>query len=159
MLTIAARTPDHGKLFPWRFIVIGPDARPAFAALLHAAVRQSRGAASDVEPAAVTQFAMQAPCLIAVVSAPVQPHKIPLHEQVISAGAVTMNLLHAAHAHGFVASWLTGWASTDPHVKTGLGLSPEEGLVAFVFIGHPEQPLEERPRPDVAGLTTHWTGG
>lgn len=163
ILTIAARTPDHGKLFPWRFIVIPPDARDAFEALLVSAwqvdhpaeVAQAADAGSG--RAAIREFAHQAPTLVVVVSTPHRASPIPLWEQQLSAGAACMNLLHAAHAHGFAAGWLTGWAATSERVRGAFG-STDDAIAGFVFIGTPARALQERPRPTVDQVVRVWHG-
>lgn len=156
ILALALRTPDHGKLAPWRMIVIGDDQRGAFAALLKAAwVAENPGAAGQ-DLSALDQFAHQAPTLVVLASTPVSPSKIPLWEQQLSAGAVAMNLLHATHAHGFVASWLTGWAAYSPNVSAAFGLGDGDRIVGYFFIGTPAGELTERPRPDPVAVINHW---
>jgi nitroreductase len=155
ILEIAARTPDHGKLFPWRFVVI--DDRTAFAALLVDAFRAEKPEAKAVEIEKLEQFAHQAPTLVAVLSSPRIPSPIALWEQELSAGAVCQNLLAATTASGFVGGWLTGWPSTSEAVRDALGAAPEK-VAGFVFIGTPARDLDERPRPDMATLVKHWPG-
>jgi nitroreductase len=153
ILSLALRTPDHGKLFPWRFIKIND--RSAFAGLLE---RAFVAANADMRPAqieAAVAPAYMAPTLIALLFAPQPSAKIPLGEQQMSVGAVGMNLLHAAHAHGFVASWITGWASYDPTVRAAL-CEDDQQVAGFFFIGTPGQPLEERPRPEPASIIRQW---
>lgn len=157
MVEIAARTPDHGKLAPWRFIVIGAEQRAAFADMLEAAYRIDRPEAGRLEIEAVQQFAHQAPTLVAVLSSPRESH-IPLWEQELSAGAAVMNLLHAANAHGFVGGWLTGWAAFSPAVLAGLGGRAGERIAGFVFIGTPSRALDERPRPSLDAILSDWAG-
>ncbi|WP_137899274.1 nitroreductase [Sphingomonas sp. 2SG] len=153
MLAIAARTPDHGKLAPWRFVVI--DDRDALSRLLADAYRAERPQAPRGDLDALDQFARQAPTLVVVLSSPVTASPIPLWEQELSAGAATMNLLHAAHALGFAAGWLTGWPTFSDAVRDGLGAAPER-IAGFVFIGTPSRPLDERPRPEPARIISHW---
>jgi nitroreductase len=158
MFEIAARTPDHGKLAPWRFIHVAKDRRAAFHALLERAYRAGR----DEEPGrleleAVHRFAHQAPELVVVLSSPVASPKIPLWEQELSCGAASMNLLHAAHAIGFAAGWVTGWAAYSPTVLAGLGGREGERIAGFVFVGTPRVELEERPRPALDWVASEWT--
>ena len=155
ILAVAARVPDHGKLFPWRFVVI--EDRSAFADGLMAAYLAGKPDAGRLEQEAVAQFAAQAPCLVVVVSSP-RPSHIPLWEQELSVGALCQNLCFAAHANGFVANWLTGWAAYDEKVLALLGGAPRERIAGFFFIGSQAKPLEERPRPDLAAITSHWRG-
>ncbi len=153
MLQMAMRTPDHGKLFPWRFVTI--DDRAAFAELMHHAFAAANPEARSAQVEAAVAPAHMAPTLVALLFAPQPSAKIPLWEQQMSVGAVGMNLLHAAHAHGFVASWITGWASYDAYIRSAL-CQGDEQIAGFFFIGTPGQPLEERPRPDPASVTRHW---
>lgn len=156
ILSIATRTPDHGKLFPWRLVAIGADQRNAFAALLREALRAERPGASEREiDTVVNDFAYQAPTLVVVISAPRQDAKIPKWEQELSAGAVCMNLLHAVHAMGFVGGWLTGWAAYSDKVRNAFGTAPEQ-IAGFIFIGSPSRPLEERPRPEPEQVIGQW---
>ena len=145
ILSLAMRTPDHGKLFPWRFVKI--EDRSAFAALLEGAFLGANPEARPAQIEAAVAPALMAPTLIILLYAPQESAKIPEWEQQLSIGAVGMNLLHAAHAHGFVASWITGWAAYDPSVRAALCVGREQ-VAGFFFIGSPSQPLDERPRPD-----------
>jgi nitroreductase len=156
MLAIATRVPDHGKLAPWRFVVIDPEQREAFAELLKTAFRAQKPEAEDFELEAAEQFARQAPTLIVALSAPKPESHIPLWEQQLSAGAAVMNLLHAATAMGFGASWLTGWAAYDETVRAAVA-EPGERVAGFVFIGTPGRPLDERPRPKPEQVVRHWS--
>ena len=153
LLTAAARTPDHGKLEPWRFIVLE---KPALARL--ATMVPDRGAALGIDPdkitKAVDQFA-KADLAVAVVSCPKPSEKIPQIEQVYSAGAVCLALLNAALAAGWGANWLSGWASHDrTFVADGLGLAEHESIAGFIHIGTETNAPPERPRPDLAAITT-----
>jgi nitroreductase len=154
ILSAAMRVPDHGKLSPWRLIVI--EDRESFAVLLQNAFRAQRGAPDADDVSAIDQFARQAPTLVAVLSTPVEQSKIPIWEQHLSSGALCMNLIAAATAHGFVAGWITGWAAYDPHVLTALGGGMNDRITGFVFIGSPGRELEERPRPVYDEIVSHW---
>ncbi len=153
LLTIAARTPDHGKLEPWRFIVLGKAALTRLAREVPA-----RAAATD-QPEdktlkAVAQF-QNADLAVAVVASPKPSEKIPSIEQVYSAGAVCLSLLNAALASGWGANWLSGWASHDAtFVQTHLGLTDDETIAGFIHIGTETSPPPERPRPDIDAITT-----
>lgn len=155
MCAIACRTPDHGKLAPWRFVIVGADQRDAFAEVLRAAYLAERPEAKRLELESIEQFAHQAPALVVALSSPRTDSQIPLWEQELSAGAACMNLLHAAHAMGFAGGWLTTWAAFDDRVRDAFGAAPER-IAGFIFIGTPSRPLEERPRPDLADTVTHW---
>lgn len=155
ILTVAARTPDHGKLAPWRFVVVPDHARPALALKLGAILEAEKEGttARDIEAAA--QFATQAPTLVVVLSRPIAGHKIPVWEQELSAGAVCMNLLHATHALGYVGSWITGWPSYSPGVHKLLAAEGER-IAGFMFLGTVGRPLEERPRPEQEVIVSIW---
>lgn len=156
MLRIAARVPDHGKLAPWRFVIVPAEARDAFAAKLVAAYRAERPEAGRLEIEAMDSFARQAPVLVVVLSVPRPDSHIPLWEQELSAGAACMNLLHAATAMGFAGGWLTGWAAYSDAVRDLFGAAPER-IAGFVFIGTPSRPIEERPRPEMDTIVRKWT--
>lgn len=157
ILEVAMRTPDHGKLAPWRFVVVERDQRDALAALLHRALEENHADAGPAHHAKAEQFAQQGEALVVMLSAPVAGHKVPVWEQELAAGAAAMNLLHAAHALGFVGSWLTGWASYDPTVRAAFAQAPGERIVGFIFLGSPGVALQERPRPEPAALVRRWT--
>lgn len=151
ILTLGARTPDHGKLFPWRFVVLGPQSRADLArALAPLAERQP-----DPGKAAKVLTKLKAPPLsVLVISVPVTGHKVPVWEQELSAGAVCMNLEHAANALGYAASWITDWYSYDPQARALFGLGEGERVAGFIHIGTLAEAPLERPRPDLATLTT-----
>jgi nitroreductase len=157
ILQIAARTPDHGKLAPWRFVVVRDDQRDRLAQVITQAYLAERPQATKVEIDSLVQFAHQAPALVVVLSAPHATSKIPVWEQELSAGAACMNLLHAAHAQGFVGGWLTGWPAYSDAVRDAFGTAPER-IAGFMFLGTPERLLDERPRPDLATVVSEWAG-
>lgn len=153
LLEIAARSPDHGKLEPWRFIVLEKAALTRLADMV-----SNRAAAltteTDKTDKAIAQFAT-ADLVIAVISTPKESSKIPMIEQVYSAGAVCLALVNAALASGWGANWLSGWASHDRvFVRHGLGLSDHESVAGLIHIGTETTPPPERPRPNVPSLTT-----
>jgi nitroreductase len=157
ILSAAIRVPDHGKLAPWRFVVVGPDQRAALAALLVEAYRAEKPDAGRLEIEAMEQFAHQAPTLVVALSAPVAGSKIPVWEQELSSGAACMQLLNAAHALGFVGGWLTGWPAYSDRVRDAFG-SAGERIAGFIFIGSSSGDLEERPRPERSAVISHWQG-
>jgi nitroreductase len=158
ILEAAMRVPDHGKLNPWRFVIIPSDRRDALADLLQQAYRAANPGAGRIELEAMAQFAHQAPALVAVLSMPAQNSKIPVWEQELSAGAACMNLLVAAHAQGFVGSWLTGWPAYSDDVRQALGGGPQDRIAGFMFIGSPSRELDERPRPAYEAVVSTWKG-
>lgn len=157
ILTAAARVPDHGKLAPWRFVVIGKENREAFAEELVDALRAENPGATDIEIEGTYQFARQAPVIVAVLSRIAKGIKIPEWEQELSAGAACQNLLMAAHALGYHANWLTGWATYSPAVVSLLGGEEGDRCAGFIFIGTSSRPAEERPRPDLDAIAAVWS--
>jgi nitroreductase len=155
MLTLAARTPDHGKLHPWRFVTIAEDQRDAFEVVLRQALAADDPCASIAKHQKEHEFAHYAGQLVVLVSAPVRDHKIPVWEQELSCGAAGMNLLHAAHALGYVAGWVTGWRAYSERVASAF-CAPGERIAGFIFIGHAGRELEERPRPELADVVRAW---
>lgn len=153
MITMAARTPDHGKLFPWRFVII--EDRRAFSNLLQRAFAAANPGARPAQIEAACAMAFMAPMLITLTYAPQDSAKIPVWEQQLSAGAAAMNLLHAAHVHGFAANWITGWAAYDDVVGADLCEGPER-IAGFFFIGTAAGILEERPRPAMDDIIRRW---
>jgi len=154
VLRAGARVPDHGKLFPWRFIVFEGDGRERFADILVNTLSQ--------EGATPTQYGewrarvTAAPVLVAVISSARELIKIPLWEQELSAGAVCQNMLIAAHAMGFVGNWLTEWYAYHPVVKQKIGLKPGERIAGFIYIGTAKEDLQERPRPEMEKIVTRF---
>jgi len=158
ILAAATRVPDHGKLAPWRFVVVPAERREAFAALLERAYRAEHPDPGKVELEAVRQFALQAPTVIVALSSPAHDSHIPLWEQQLSAGAACMSLLWAAHAEGLVAGWLTGWAAYSDMVRDAMGGGEGDRIAGFLFIGTPTRPLDERPRPERDKVVRIWEG-
>jgi nitroreductase len=147
ILELGARTPDHGKLFPWRFVVLGPTSRTTLAeGLVPLAARQPQ----PDKARAVLGKLTAAPVTVLVVSAPVPSQKVLVWEQQLSAGAVCMNLEHAAGALGFSTSWITDWYSYDAEALALLGLTEGEQVAGFIHIGTLAEPPLERPRPDLS---------
>ena len=153
LLRIAARAPDHGKLAPWRFIVIAGQAKAELAARLEALAAEQ----PDPGKAAAVLFKLKAPPLcVAVVSRVNEQASIPAWEQELSAGAVCMNLCIAATAMGFGANWITDWYGYDHRAGALLGLAPKERIAGFILLGTPTEAPLERVRPDVPAITTVW---
>lgn len=156
IIVLALRTPDHGKLAPWRIVTVADDQREALATLLKQAWVNENPGAAGLDLSALDQFAHQAPALLVLLSTPVAGSKIPVWEQQMSAGAVGMNLLHAAHAHGFVGSWLTGWAAYSAQVAAAFGAGEGDTIVGYFFLGTAAKELDERPRPEYDDVARHW---
>lgn len=158
LLGIASRVPDHGKLTPWRFIVFEGDARLAAGEAIASAFRADRADATPEQVEFERARLARAPLVIAVVSS-ASPHvKIPEWEQQLSAGASAMSLVLAAHALDYAASWITEWYAYDARVLDALGLAAGERIAGFVHIGRPAKPPEERERPPLATIVTHFKG-
>ena len=155
MLTIAARTPDHGKLTPWRFVTVTENQRDALSALFHEALVEHDPCATVAHHQKEEDFAHYAGQLVVLVSAPVADHKIPVFEQELSCGAAGMNLLLAAHALGYVAGWVTGWRAYSERVRCAF-CGPGERIAGFIFIGHSEREVEDRPRPQASDVSKGW---
>ena len=155
MLTVAARTPDHGKLTPWRFVTVAQEQRGALEALLLDTLAHDNPDATDAHREKERDFAHYAGQLVVLVSAPVADHKIPLWEQELSCGAAGTNLLLAAHALGFVAGWVTGWRAYSEQVRSAF-CEPGERIGGFVFIGHAGREMEDRPRPALSDVSRPW---
>ena len=131
ILTIAARTPDHGKLFPWRFVTVAADQRDTLQLLLRQALEEQGEPAPSPKHQKAEEFANYAGQLVVLISAPIENHKIPVWEQELSCGAAGMNLLTAAHALGYVAGWLTGWQAYSDRVRRAFGARKYERLVTL----------------------------
>jgi nitroreductase len=153
ILSAGVHVPDHGKLTPWRFILFEGEGRARMGAVLAETIAGER----DSSPERVEQERgrfMRAPVVIGVVSRVREHIAIPVWEQELSAGAVCMSIVIAAHAMGFVANWITEWCAYHPKVLERAGLKPTERIAGFIYIGHPVDTLEERPRPEVDSITT-----
>lgn len=155
MLTIAARSPDHGKLAPWRFVTVAEDQRNALGALFLQALAEEDPDALEAKHEKAHEFAHYAGQLVVLVSAPIEDHKIPVWEQQLSCGAAGMNLLLAAHALGYVAGWVTGWYAYSERVRSAF-CGPGERIAGFIFIGHAGRELEERDRASFRTVTRPW---
>ncbi|MBS0332863.1 MAG: nitroreductase [Proteobacteria bacterium] len=148
LLRLAARVPDHGKLAPWRFVILQGAGKTRFAAGLDA-LAQARG---DTQAAAKLGKLKVPPLCVAVISSP-KAGAIPEWEQRLSAGAVCTTLLYAALAMGYGANWITDWYAYDAQANALLGLSGEEKVAGFILVGTAREAPLERERPEVATLT------
>lgn len=152
ILQAGARAPDHGKLFPWRFIIYEGEGRNRAGDILAAAAQADGERDRQVEEER-GRF-LRAPVVIGVLSSARELHKIPVWEQELSAGAVCQNILVAATALGFVGNWLTEWYAYHPAVKNALGLKAGERVAGFIYLGTAKDTLEERPRPEMGNITS-----
>ena len=156
LLTVASRVPDHGKLTPWRFIVFEGEARQKAGDAIAAVFKAANPQATDDQIAFERARLSRAPLVVAVVSRAAPHVKIPEWEQVLSAGAAAMNLVTAAHALGFAATWITEWYAYDRKVLDALGVAANEKIAGFVHIGRAAKPPEDRPRPPLADIVTRF---
>lgn len=153
LLRLAARVPDHGKLNPWRFVVLEGAGKAAFTTRLEAIA-----AARPDEPKAAAALGKlrNPPLAVAVISSPVEG-QIPLWEQQLSAGAVCTTLLIAATAMGYGANWITDWYAFDADALAVLGVREGEQVAGFLYLGTSAEPPQERVRPELDALVSDWT--
>jgi nitroreductase len=152
LLRLAARVPDHGKLAPWRFIVLEGEAKAAFVARLEVIA----AARADADKAAAALFKIRIPPLTVAVISRVAPTNIPDWEQQLSSGAVCMSLVIAAQAMGYGANWITDWYAYDAKADAVLGLGAGERVAGYVHLGTPAEAPLERVRPDLDALVSRW---
>lgn len=158
MLRAAAKAPDHGRLRPWRFLVIAGAARDRLGEVLAMALRAREPGLPDAVIEKERLKPRRAPVLVVVAARLRDNKKIPAVEQIISAGAAAQNILVAAHALGFGGFWRTGPAAYDDRIKTALGLEESDSIVGFIYLGTPAVAAPPAPAPDLAELVTEWTG-
>jgi nitroreductase len=156
ILHAASRVPDHGKLTPWRFILVATDRREALATVIENAYRAEKPQANQSEINGIRAYALDAPMLIVVLSTPKIESHIPLWEQQLSAGAAIQNILISTHAMGFVANWLTGWPAYSDKVRAALGCHDSDAVAGFIYIGTARCLLEERLRPNPADIIVYF---
>lgn len=155
ILTIASRTPDHGKLHPWRFVTVNEEQRDRLGILFRQALAKEDECAPVAKHQKADEFAHYPGQLVVVICSPTAEHKIPVWEQELACGAAAMNLLHGAHALGFVGGWVTGWYTYSKLVQAAF-CKPGESIAGFIFIGHPGRELEERERPPLELVHQEW---
>ncbi len=148
ILKAGMRVPDHGKLAPWRFMVLTGDDRKRLGDLIAAGLIAENETSEKIADK-MKSYASQGPVLVIAISSPSAERPVPVWEQELSIGAACQNMLVAATALGFASQWLTGWASYSKTVTKGLGISPDEKIAGFLFFGdHGEKIPSERPRPN-----------
>jgi nitroreductase len=158
MFRAAVRAPDHGRLRPWRFIVVDGAARETLGDVLTDALRVRDPNVADAALAKERAKPLRAP-LVVVVAAKIRDHRgVPPVEQIVAAGAAAQNILVAAHALGYGGFWRTGAAAYDEQVKRALGLAVEDAIVGFIYLGTPSVASSPLPPADPAPYVTHWTG-
>jgi nitroreductase len=154
ILRAGARVPDHGKLFPWRFVVFEGKARNRFGDILAEILEAEGERAKHIEEE--RERFLRAPLVVGVISCAREQIKVPVWEQELSAGAACQNILIASHALGFVANWLTEWYAYHPVVKEKIGMKPGERVAGFIYIGTSSVDLEERPRPELEAIVSYF---
>jgi nitroreductase len=157
ILSSAVRAPDHGRLRPWRFILIDGDRRRQFGDLLADSLRRRRADVPDDALNRERDKALRAPLIIVVAAACNPAAKIPVIEQILAAGAAAENIMLAAFAEGFGAMWKTGDAAYDNDVKTALGLAPGDAIVGFLYIGTDSTGPSPLPHPSWRDFVRQWS--
>ena len=156
LLTIAARVPDHGRLMPWRFIVLEGEARARAGERLDGLYKVQNPDLPAAKATMWRDYLMRAPVTVVVVSRPDPTSKIPEFNQILSAGAACMTLIHAATALGYGAQWLLKWPGRDRAAAALLGVGAGEQVAGFIHLGRPAERVEDRPRPALAQVVTRW---
>ena len=156
ILTIGTRVPDHGKITPWRLVVIEGEARRQVGEKLAEIAERNNPGLDEASLEIERQRFLPAPVTIGVISSPKEHPKVPEFEQLLSAGNVAFNLLHGAHALGFGASWVTRWYAFDAEAAAMLGARNGERFVGFVHIGTATTAIEDRPRPALDDVVSRW---
>lgn len=156
ILTIGTRVPDHGKLMPWRLIVIRGEARAKAGEKLAGIAKRQHPEYDEASLDVERNRFLPAPVTIGVVSTAKHHMKIPEWEQFLSAGNVAFNLEHAAFAMGYAANWVSRWYALDGEAAEMLGAHYGERIIGFVSIGTPTAPMEDRPRPPLGDVVTYW---
>lgn len=156
LLEIAARTPDHRRVVPFRFILFQGEARGRFGDVLARVFAENTPDADETKIAYERNRFMRAPIIVAVISSLNREHRTPEWEQTLVAGAVCQNLLIAASAHGYAAQWLTEWYAYDGKVAAAMGLAENERVAGFVYLGTAREEPKERGRPDMASIISSY---
>lgn len=157
LIDIAMRVPDHRRLGPWRAITFTGETRTQFGSVLAERHKELHPGASETDLETERTRLLRAPACVTIVSSPVvDPKNTPIWEQELSAGAVCLNLLYAAHAAGYSAIWLSEWWAFDDKINQAMGLKDTERVAGHIFIGKASAELFERPRPDFANRISAW---
>lgn len=158
ILAAAMRAPDHGRLRPWRYVVIRDDARPLMAERIVASMLRLDANAPEFKIEKRRQRFSTMPLILALGMHLRPDDKIPLWEQEMAVGAATMNVLNALYATGFGGVWVSGDVVDDPVLAEDLGFPAPHRLAGFLFIGTPDGEQPAPKRPDPAEFTATWTG-
>ena len=151
------RVPDHGRLTPWRFIVIRGDARETIGNIIATSFKQNNPDAIEEQIEIEQERLTRAPIVIAVVSRVHREHKIPVWEQILSSGAACQTMLIAAQSMGYAAQWLTEWYAYDSGVKTAIGAEADDEIAGFVYLGNAIGELTDRARPTYDDIVSEWS--
>jgi nitroreductase len=154
----AVRAPDHGRLRPWQFIVIEAEQRERFGQVMADCLRRRDSSVSETELQRERDKAFRAPMIVVVAAKIKKGHKIPEVEQIASASAAAQTIMLAAPALGYGAVWKTGAAAYDPAVKVALGLTSDDDIVGFLYIGTKAGGSSPVPRPEAKDFVTTWAG-
>ena len=157
ILRAGMRVPDHGRLTPWRFIVIRGDARMKMGKILGKAFRKENPDCIDEQVEIEEERFIRAPSVVAVVSRTNPEHKIPEWEQILSSGAACQNMLTAALGMGFAAQWITEWYAYNEDVKSALGLKSRDRVSGFLYFGSLTDAPTDRIRPDYEDIVSEWS--
>jgi nitroreductase len=158
ILRIGTRVPDHGKLAPWRLVMIDGEARRAAGEKLAMIAKANNPALDEASLDIERRQFLPAPLTIGVIFSHKPLAKAPEMEQLLSAGSVCFNLLNAAFALGYAASWVTRWYAFDAGAQQMLGAKGGERFVGFIHIGTPSTTIEDRDRPDLSAIVSRWQG-
>lgn len=157
IIEAATRAPDHGRLRPWRFVVIKGDARDKFVEVVQAATKARAPETTEKDLNVLAMKFKQQPMIIAV-GAKITEGKILEIEQLLSAGAAAMNIMNAIHAMGYAGKWVTGANCYDPMVNKALGFEHPDRLVGLIYVGTEKMKLPEMERPKPSEFLSNWTG-
>lgn len=157
ILEVGMRVPDHGKLAPWRFVVVEKDVQATLGDAAAQAYIKEKPEASALELEAIRSFPSQAPVVVIVLSRLNTARAIPEWEQRLSAGAACQNMMIAAHALGYLGSWLTGWSAYSNDVVRIVGGEDGDKIAGFLFFGSSDHDLSERPRPDFDEIVSYYS--
>ncbi|WP_191488593.1 nitroreductase family protein [Pseudomonas sp. FEN] len=157
LFAAALRAPDHGQLRPWRFLTVEGAAREQLGSLLAEAMRLQGGEVTQAALDKAHAMPLRAPLVIVVVARVQEHFKVPKSEQLLAAGCAAHAILLAAHAQGIGAVWRTGELSYSPHVAKGLGLGEGEEVIAFLYLGTPQNELRQPPKVDLTEFVSAWS--
>ena len=158
ILQTAMNAPDHGRLYPYRFISIRGDARKSLSELFARAVKQRDPQVTDEYLKKQKDKPLRSPLIVVLVASPIESNKIPEIEQILSAGAAAHNILLASTALGYGSVWLTGDNAYDPVVKNALGLAEHESIIGFIYMGTQKPAMPKRDLPPVENKISSWNG-